>query len=606
MNALFTFDTESSVYELTFLLAVIARAFLFFRACKTERYPLEYGGYIMLSAFTFFLIGSKVMTFSGEEWNILFSSGELPDAPGKTMIGGLLFGLFGFYLATSILKARSITPDVLAIALPVAMGIQRIGCFTTGCCHGEITQSWLGVQYDTCTVAGMHQIQNGLISANSAHTLAVFPTTLFLSLGCFVIAGIIAYFKKRGVLHRGYFLLSISLYLFLTFLVDFYRTGFNNPSFGIVYGGLKVIQWLELSVSLVFLIWYLSKRNQTLQKQIALSDPDLRSRILLILCCVVPSMTYWNWFSTAEQVALILTYIPILIFPLERLKFPVFKWYQVSAILSLTLLLVFRQSIVAQDPQPPIISNDKYPSQGEHSYSQIDGGYEFESHHQYDGAIQQSGCMGAYYSPTGNEYRHESHSLAVNYSKVKTKNRFDKSTLKLGGVTTYTRESIVDSSFSKNYVLGTIWGKYTYDSRWIGGGIGISAGYNMAQDTYSGSVPVRTGGASLKADLLWDLRIFPTRIIYLYANNGNDYFNNGLNHNQPLRPVQFGFGSGFGQLNGTRLQLGFAMNNEYRSSLVADFTYFYRNAMGISFRYQSDPEYGITFSTGLSYRFNQR
>ncbi|MFN5911691.1 MAG: prolipoprotein diacylglyceryl transferase family protein [Bacteroidota bacterium] len=606
MQDLLTFEPNESIYGLTFLLAVVVRAYFFFRECHKQDLSLNNASFIMLTAFTFFLIGAKLMTFQTTDWELLLVQHQLPSAHGKTIIGGLLFGLFGFYISKALLKEWSITPDVLAIALPVAMGIQRIGCLTTGCCHGEITDGWLGVQYDSCSVAGMHQMSEGWIAPNTALTLPVFPAPLLISLGCFLIAYIIHFLRKKARLHRGYFLLMVSMYLMLTFFTDLFRSGFNNPLFGHEFAGLKLIQWVELTVAvLLFLIYRKLGKNGPAEKNRS-SELNQKGRILLLILSGTPVLFFWSWFDGLEQTALIITYVPVLLFSLGHLNIPVFRFYQVSTLASTLLIVVFGRTIIAQDQRPSIINREHFPSSGEHSYTQIDVGYEMETHNHFDGAMQQSGCGGSYYTPTGSEYRHTSHSLAANYSKVKTRDRFEKHTLKSGLVATYTNETILDSTYFKNFVLGNIWGKYNFDSRWIGGGLGLSVGYNIAQDRFSGDIPVRTGGPSLKGDILWDIRVLPTRVLYLFASNGNDYFNNGLNHVIPLRPVQFGIGSGMGQLNGTRFQLGIVQYNKYRLAVMGEISYFYRNALGMSVRYMHDEEFGISFSTGISYRFDQK
>ena len=58
------------------------------------------------------------------------------DFTGKTVVGGIAGGYLGVKLTKKVLGIRYRTGDAYAVALPLAQGVGRIGCFLHGCCYG--------------------------------------------------------------------------------------------------------------------------------------------------------------------------------------------------------------------------------------------------------------------------------------------------------------------------------------------------------------------------------------------------------------------------------------------------------------------------------------
>lgn len=58
------------------------------------------------------------------------------DLTGKTVVGGLAGGYLAVELSKLALGVRTSTGDAWAVALPLAQGFGRIGCFLHGCCYG--------------------------------------------------------------------------------------------------------------------------------------------------------------------------------------------------------------------------------------------------------------------------------------------------------------------------------------------------------------------------------------------------------------------------------------------------------------------------------------
>jgi phosphatidylglycerol:prolipoprotein diacylglycerol transferase len=58
------------------------------------------------------------------------------DFTGKTVVGGIAGGYIGVELTKKLAGIEFRTGDAYAVALPLAQGFGRVGCFLHGCCYG--------------------------------------------------------------------------------------------------------------------------------------------------------------------------------------------------------------------------------------------------------------------------------------------------------------------------------------------------------------------------------------------------------------------------------------------------------------------------------------
>jgi len=121
---------------------------------------------------------------------------------GKTVLGALTGGYLGGELGKKIVGVRFSTGDALAVALPAAQSIGRLGCFFAGCCFGAPSEvPW-----------AVHQL--GLLRH---------PVQLYESLACASLAGLLWSIRRKerppGVLFR-YYLIA---YASIRFVSEFFR-----------------------------------------------------------------------------------------------------------------------------------------------------------------------------------------------------------------------------------------------------------------------------------------------------------------------------------------------------------------------------------------------
>ncbi len=90
------------------------------------------------------VFGSKLgmlLFESADSWHEHLRRALSFDFSGRTVVGGLIGGYLGVEATKRWVGIQQSTGDGWAVALPVAQGIGRIGCFFHGCCYGA---AWSG------------------------------------------------------------------------------------------------------------------------------------------------------------------------------------------------------------------------------------------------------------------------------------------------------------------------------------------------------------------------------------------------------------------------------------------------------------------------------
>jgi prolipoprotein diacylglyceryl transferase len=153
------------------------------------------------------------------------------DFSGKTVIGALIGGYIGVELTKKVVGITKSTGDAFAVALPVAQGTGRLGCFFHGCCYGEVSD-----------VAWAVHMQGA-----SRHPSQLYEAVLDLGLALWLWT-IRKEPRPAGHLFRRY----LVGYASIRFVVEFFRGDPVNA-----LGPLSSVQWVCLAaiIGFVWLIW---------------------------------------------------------------------------------------------------------------------------------------------------------------------------------------------------------------------------------------------------------------------------------------------------------------------------------------------------------------
>lgn len=151
------------------------------------------------------VVGSKLgmlLYMDASSWTQLLGDALRLETAGKTIIGAL----FGAYLGVEIVKPmvglRGSTGDALALALPLALGIGRLGCLLGGCCYGTPASFALSVH----------------IAGADRHPVQLYEAALD-----FALAGAVLWLRGRVTRPGELFKLTLIGYAVIRILVDPWR-----------------------------------------------------------------------------------------------------------------------------------------------------------------------------------------------------------------------------------------------------------------------------------------------------------------------------------------------------------------------------------------------
>ncbi len=138
-------------------------------------------------------------------WNELNSNPQNMNIllSGRTIVGGLIGGAAGTFLAKRMFGIKEKMGNQIAIPVAIAMAVGRIGCLLRGCCYGKPTGLPLGVDF------GDHILR---------HPTQAYEIIFDILLVVFLI------WKKKQEIKRGeLFRIFLSSYMSFRFLLEFIR-----------------------------------------------------------------------------------------------------------------------------------------------------------------------------------------------------------------------------------------------------------------------------------------------------------------------------------------------------------------------------------------------
>ncbi len=216
------------------LLAYIVgvRYFLFLRNRKGDQISVDSRTWIFIGAIFGSLFGSRLLGGFENYPELLKSDNWLMEFYyNKTILGGLLGGLWGVEITKKIIGEKKSSGDLFVYPLLLGMIIGRIGCFSMG-----VYEETYGIP--TTLPWGMHLGDNYL-----RHPVALYEI-IFLA-GLWVCLALIE--KNRKLESGTLFKIFMISYLVFRFLLDFIKPHYTWPF------GLSSIQ----TACLIGLLYYL-------------------------------------------------------------------------------------------------------------------------------------------------------------------------------------------------------------------------------------------------------------------------------------------------------------------------------------------------------------
>ena len=198
------FGYKIEAYPFFVILALITGLLIYMIQLRMDGIRNSNAIYIAIFAILFGTIGSKLpivimywdeINNSAHPLDILYS--------GRTIVGGLVGGFLGTFLAKKLFNIKERMGNQLAIPVAFAMAVGRLGCLFRGCCYGIQAKFFWGIDFGDSIYR---------------HPTQIYEIIFDVLLGIYLI-----YRKKKGVLPGQLFKIFLNSYLVFRFLLEFIR-----------------------------------------------------------------------------------------------------------------------------------------------------------------------------------------------------------------------------------------------------------------------------------------------------------------------------------------------------------------------------------------------
>ncbi len=593
------------IYQVFYMLAFLTVYLILVYEGYRRKFPLLTWVLILASVQFASIIGTKLFSYSWEEWGMMIRTHSIIPNREKSLLGCAISASVIFLAVRSLFRFRHDVWDSCAVAFPVGVSLMTTGCFFYGCCYGTESHLPWAVQYPVMSLAHYHQFKSGLITYGDAFSLPVHPVQLYATLGGIAVTCVVLLFRRKWKASGNLLLFSAILFLVMRFVVDFFRDPGTNKIGGAMLGIFKEVQWAYLlSASLLTVILIIRERNFREQPVIAGGNmPSLSFQIIYLLVLVSVFASLRNWFRLPEIIAVNFALLPAVFLSgkevVTTFAASKYKW----AYASILILPVFLMS-------QTIPGIDTTQSKKARTYHSIGAGFATGHYQDERMTFRGSGC------DMTSDYRYFNHKYtaeAIGYSFTREDPEQFKATTFGADIFfgRYSQLSLSDNVVTDINLFG-ISPYIRYDSKWIGIGGGFNTG-NLVYttgDTRKETSEVPPGAGYFKTVIFprFYLRVGPRNILFADFHIADQF-----PASSPGLGFQTGFGTGLGLKNGFSLRYGFSFldrGSYYISSfipikdrIVLEPLFLWKGGNSTS-SYPGVPE--KQFSVGLSYRFDKK
>jgi prolipoprotein diacylglyceryltransferase len=422
------------------------------------------------------IIGSRLFTIPITEWGRLISSGSFAGYPGRSAVGGILFGLAGLLFSQRFLGIGKPILNLYAWIAPLGFGIQKIGCFFNGCCYGNPTNLSWSIQYPTGTSAHFHHWANGMIDESSIYSLGVHPVQLYEAVILIIIA--YAVWRTRNIWKKNGSILIFSLFLFFIFrfIFEFLRDPAASNFNGNMFLGVRIFQWFLLISGIVcglaVLVFERGARTQITQSPIV--EPSIKKSLTCIFVVSTIIFIFRGLFTTFEIVSLDFKFIPAILLTAYHIykSMAIVKFRIATTSFFVLPLFLISQTFPADTIKTGSTIKNFYQNEVK-TYKRIDVGTSFGKYYSPVEYNPIEGECGTSY--TTEDYQYVYRVAGAGYSAITKKgNKIKTSGINVfGGVNRET--NLLRHQEQTNTIFGV--NPYIrYDMNWMGAGVGINAG----------------------------------------------------------------------------------------------------------------------------------
>lgn len=244
------FGFEIQTYALISAVGFVVTAFAVLFLCKYRDIPKEKSLLATLvSGLGLFIGGHLLFTLTNLNSivNVIFENGFsfsslLPYISGMVFYGGLFGAIIALFVFTKVdtsLNRKDIF-DLFAVAVPLFHSFGRVGCFFAGCCYG--IESDFG-------------ITTYLNTSPTHFGVSRFPVALVEAFANILIFALLLYLYKRNKLKGKLFIIYLSVYAPLRFVLEFFR---GDKIRGFIFG-FSTSQFISLLIVVFLCIYFVRK-----------------------------------------------------------------------------------------------------------------------------------------------------------------------------------------------------------------------------------------------------------------------------------------------------------------------------------------------------------
>lgn len=192
-----------------------------------------------IAAVVFGFLAAKVLFIITKLPEFLEDPVRFITGSGFVVFGGLFGGILTVHVYCKLCKVDTLTYiDLMAPSVAIAQGFGRIGCLLAGCCYGRETDSIFGIVF-----------RNSDYAPNNVRLI---PTQIIMSVGDFVIAGILLYLARKPRRKGDISCIWLILYSVGRFAVEFLRNDYRGS-----VGILSTSQFIGIITVVIALLTYI-------------------------------------------------------------------------------------------------------------------------------------------------------------------------------------------------------------------------------------------------------------------------------------------------------------------------------------------------------------
>lgn len=587
-------------YDLFYFLAILFAGVAFIDHGKRKKYPMTEWSLIYASAIIFLIVGTKLLTYSVADWEQVFTTGEFPYTASKTILGGIVGGIFGVWLVTKVLRFKYPVLDAFAVSFPLAMGIQRIGCFLAGCCYGSPTNVPWSVRYGEYNLPYFVHLDRGSIEVTDQLSLAIHPNQMYQTLLCFGIAFFIWKIRDRLKRPGDLFFSSVALYLVVRIIIEFTRDDTTQGLAENLWMGMNRVQWI-LSGIVPILAAFIYFRERKYKPQIqVISQRKLSLWYFVFLCLFM--LLAGSWFTKVEGFYIAVVLIPTTLYCIHEMADIATENYKLKLLSIYTLLfgLLGIGFITAQKEYNELTSSDTSRNVF-HEWSVGFGSLGYGHYHAPPMTTVSSGCSGPVTNsfPSGPLFQHRSNVFGSSFKHIETYGKYEKFTFS-GEIAAGWDSELNSTNKNTNWIWDAS-PSVNFTTHWLQFGAGLRLGSNFKEEIEENLIYVEDHELKVYGHFAGRLTFGPYERLYAGISQ-NEFFPYQMGHRGNIAP-RFVIGTGLGFKDGSGIEYG--SGTEFGESIALKF--YVDDNFGIKAMYMDGGEYTEKmWQISLNHRFHKK